>query len=685
MTLANQLSKLLSLPQMIPLKLSGSLPEETASPADKLEYLVKFSLVLIFNMREFKSPSSKKQMFKLKKATGNCKPPPFCGARLHSTSTTKSTSRWGCSGESSSGFYNWSSPQAMGQDIIDPSNIVLPRTEVVQGAAIQRYEILKIIQDMFAQQSEGIQVAHLYSVPYSVHHQFKKLLETCPKVPKLPKFNGQGSPQEHLTHYTIALGELATDESYLLRYFATSLTGVAFQWYSNLKPDSVAGWVDMQRKFLDRFQMVERKVSLVELCSLKQNKGESTLDFIKRWREFSMRCNHPPAQEDAIPICRKGLISTVNEKLLGRNIKSFDQLNIAVAEIEVFLAEQMAHASYKVKLPKERKQPAKEANVIDFSPGNEAKRATVSPAPKKKSEDKAPAPSLAKRMKTPYSFKKEHTKRLFDLCLDNQLITLPEPKKPSDVNEKPIIFDGDLSEDVIKDALDKACEKSATSLGVAHECGGTDLHNIVVNCMLSWSAANELLETSANSSPLVKEWAKVVCEDSKDANAVDSVPVLYSLLSSKCKELPKRELHIILEQTSYDLGDPPSSVAQAFDQQVLGGIVDTSQPSQSEDSDMDDCIWEASHDEQISHLSSKGSFDSQVTVEEVKKMALSLVSSVPASNHSAFAAGYLFFDLSERLLLVGQLFESKGMTEEKFQLNNQQGNVMRLWDNQYAE
>ncbi|MQM10554.1 hypothetical protein Taro_043448, partial [Colocasia esculenta] len=114
-------------------------------------------------------------------------------------------------------------------------------------------------------------------------------------------------------------------------------------------------------------------------------------------------------------------------------------------------------------------------------------------------------------------------------------------------DEKPIKFDGDLSEDVIKDALAKACEKSATSLGVAHECGETDLHNIVVNCLLSWSAANELLETSANPS-LVKEWAKVVCEDSKDANAVDSVPVLYSLLSSKCKELPKRELHIILEQ-----------------------------------------------------------------------------------------------------------------------------------------
>ncbi|MQL75953.1 hypothetical protein Taro_008342 [Colocasia esculenta] len=78
-------------------------------------------------------------------------------------------------------------PQATGQDIIDSSNIMLPQTETIQGVAVQRHEIQKIIQDMFAQQSEGIQVADLYSVPYLVHHQFKKLPEICPKVPKTTK------------------------------------------------------------------------------------------------------------------------------------------------------------------------------------------------------------------------------------------------------------------------------------------------------------------------------------------------------------------------------------------------------------------------------------------------------------------------------------------------------------------
>ncbi|MQM22380.1 hypothetical protein Taro_055431 [Colocasia esculenta] len=216
--------------------------------------------------------------------------------------------------------------------------------------------------------STSIQVADLYSVPYPVHHKLKKLPLTCRKVPKLQKFDGHGSPLEHVAHYITAMGDLALEESYLLRYFATSLTRVAFQWYSKLKSNSVADWADLQKKFINRFQTAERKVSLAELCSLKQKKGESAIDFIKRWREFSMKCDNLPAQEDAITICRRGLTATINEKLLGANIRSFDQLNSIVAEIEMFLAEQMAHTSHKGKLPKKRNPPGKEVNVIDFSP-----------------------------------------------------------------------------------------------------------------------------------------------------------------------------------------------------------------------------------------------------------------------------------------------------------------------------
>lgn len=43
------------------------------------------------------------------------------------------------------------------------------------------------------------------------------------------------------------MGELAGDESYLFQYFATSLSGTAFEWYAKLKPGSILDWRDMQR------------------------------------------------------------------------------------------------------------------------------------------------------------------------------------------------------------------------------------------------------------------------------------------------------------------------------------------------------------------------------------------------------------------------------------------------------
>ncbi|MQL89747.1 hypothetical protein Taro_022322 [Colocasia esculenta] len=285
------------------------------------------------------------------------------------------------------------------------------QASAAEDIVAQRRMIEKIVDDRFAQRGEGTATVDLYSVPYPVHHQFKKLPPDCPKAPNmLQKFDGQGSPNEHLAYYITAMGELAFDESYLLRYFATSLTGTAFQWYSRLRPNSIVDWADLQKKFIDRFQTAERKVSLAELCSLKQRKGETALDFIKRWRDFSM-----------------------SEKLLGTNIKGFDQLNSAVAEIEMFFADNPTQAPPKSKPGKER-AVGKEANAVDFAPQSKGKKIMASCAPSKKVEERPPPTSLPQRMSTPYSFKRDHTKMLFKLCMKNDLLKLPAMRRPSEAD-----------------------------------------------------------------------------------------------------------------------------------------------------------------------------------------------------------------------------------------------------------
>ncbi|MQL84426.1 hypothetical protein Taro_016941 [Colocasia esculenta] len=306
-----------------------------------------------------------------------------------------------------------------------PRRGINSQASAAEDIVAQRRMIEKIVDDRFAQRGEGTATVDLYSVPYPVHHQFKKLPPDFPKAPKLQKFDGQGSPNEHLAYYITAMGELAFDESYLLRYFATSLTGTAFQWYSRLRPNSIVDWADLQKKFIDRFQTAERKVSLAELCSLRQRKGETALDFIKRWRDFSMRCDNPPTQEDAITICRRGLAAQISEKLLGTNIKGFDQLNAVVAEIEMFFADNPMQAPPKIKPGKER-AVGKEANAVDFAPQSKGKKIMASGAPSKKVEEKPPPTSLPQRMSTPYSFKRDHTKMLFKLAQEGEKLPLPE-------------------------------------------------------------------------------------------------------------------------------------------------------------------------------------------------------------------------------------------------------------------
>ncbi|MQL89635.1 hypothetical protein Taro_022219, partial [Colocasia esculenta] len=114
----------------------------------------------------------------------------------------------------------------------------------------------------------------------------------------------------------------------------------------------------------------------------------------------SMRCDNPPTQEDAITICRRGLAAQISEKLLGTNIKGFDQLNAVVAEIEMFFADNPMQAPPKIKPGKERAM-GKEANAVDFAPQSKGKKIMASGAPSKKVEEKPPPTSLPQQQAKP--------------------------------------------------------------------------------------------------------------------------------------------------------------------------------------------------------------------------------------------------------------------------------------------
>ncbi|XP_010245919.1 PREDICTED: separase isoform X3 [Nelumbo nucifera] len=106
----------------------------------------------------------------------------------------------------------------------------------------------------------------------------------------------------------------------------------------------------------------------------------------------------------------------------------------------------------------------------------------------------------------------------------------------------------DLSEDAVKDFVNETCAKSAFLLDVLYQCGSPDVDESIVDSLLNWSIAGNLLKGLNGPMSLVKQWVKIICKDYKGVDMEDHVPTLYSLLSKSSPTWSKRTVGVILEQ-----------------------------------------------------------------------------------------------------------------------------------------
>ena len=82
-----------------------------------------------------------------------------------------------------------------------------------------------------------------YVKPYPSEYD---LIPLPPKyrLPEFSKFNGTegASSIEHVSRYLSQLGVISASDEMRVRFFAQSLTGPAFVWYTSLGPGSVRTW-----------------------------------------------------------------------------------------------------------------------------------------------------------------------------------------------------------------------------------------------------------------------------------------------------------------------------------------------------------------------------------------------------------------------------------------------------------
>ena len=108
--------------------------------------------------------------------------------------------------------------------------------------------------------------------------------------PKFQQFDGKGNPKQHVAHFVETCNNAGTEGDLLVKQFVRSLRGNAFDWYTDLEPELIDSWEQMEREFLNRFYSTRRTVSMIELTNTKQWKDEPVVDYINRWRTLSLDC-----------------------------------------------------------------------------------------------------------------------------------------------------------------------------------------------------------------------------------------------------------------------------------------------------------------------------------------------------------------------------------------------------------
>ncbi|KAK3023177.1 hypothetical protein RJ639_043486 [Escallonia herrerae] len=121
----------------------------------------------------------------------------------------------------------------------------------------------------------------MYSKPYT---------KRIDNMRMLVGFDGKGNPRQHVAHFIETCNDAETEGDLLVKQFVQSLKGNAFDWYTDLEPESIDYWEDIEHEFQNRFYNTRYSMSMMELTNTKQRKEESVVDYINRWLALSLDC-----------------------------------------------------------------------------------------------------------------------------------------------------------------------------------------------------------------------------------------------------------------------------------------------------------------------------------------------------------------------------------------------------------
>ena len=183
--------------------------------------------------------------------------------------------------------------------------------------ALNRFkdELAKSLENSLGVQFKSSRNTYQKSYPSS--YDFMKAPDGW-RVPDFQKFSDDESKStiEHISMFLAQLGEASAYDFMKVHNFSLSLTGIAFAWFTSLPSCSIGSWAELEEKFHDHFYNGVHETRLFHLTSIRQERDESILDFVKCFRDIKNRCFHLMIyKRDLTDLCFVGLRSSIKDKL----------------------------------------------------------------------------------------------------------------------------------------------------------------------------------------------------------------------------------------------------------------------------------------------------------------------------------------------------------------------------------
>nr|GEW97689.1 zinc finger, CCHC-type [Tanacetum cinerariifolium] len=111
-------------------------------------------------------------------------------------------------------------------------------------------------------------------------------------------YDGSEDLKDHLKNFQAAAKTKQWAMPTWCHMFNSTLTGNARVWFDDLSPESIDSYDDLKKVFLENYLQQKKYIKYpIELHNIKQRDGESTEDFVKRYKLESRDVNGAPEKE----------------------------------------------------------------------------------------------------------------------------------------------------------------------------------------------------------------------------------------------------------------------------------------------------------------------------------------------------------------------------------------------------